>query len=122
MVKINPITFFVCLMSLMRSSLCFDRGLVGSNFGLQCGLQANSLNGVVHGGVTFLLGLMGSNFGLEGGLMGRMGSLKGGLMGRMGSLKGGLQVSLMSLMCRSLGFDRGLQASPRNSVVHGGVT
>merc|ERR1712051_856793 len=28
----------------------------------------------------------------------------------------------MSLMCRSLGFDRGLQASPRNSVVHGGVT
>ena len=111
MVKINPITFFVCLMSLMRSSLCFDRGLVGSNFGLQCGLQANSLNGVVHGGVTFLLGLMGSNFGL-----------KGGLMGRMGSLKGGLQVSLVSLMCRSLGFNRCLQAGPFNSVVHGGVT
>merc|ERR1719237_318257 len=98
-------------MSLMCSSLCFNRGLMGSDFGLKCGLQANSLNGVVHGGVTFLLGLMGSNFGLEG-----------GLMGRMGSLKGGLQVSFMSLMCRSLGFDRGLQASPRNSVVHGGVT
>ena len=41
----------------MRRSLGFNRGL-----------QAGPFNGVVHGGVTFLLGLMGSNFGLQGGL------------------------------------------------------
>ena len=65
-------------MSLMRSSLCFDRGLMGSNIGLKCGLQANSLNGVVHGGVTFLLGLMGSNFGLKGGLQASLMGLDAG--------------------------------------------
>ena len=51
----------------MRRSLGFNRGL-----------QAGPFNGVVHGGVTFLLGLMGSNFGLKGGLQASLMGLDAG--------------------------------------------